>query len=96
MVDGQPNAQLVYDLVIDEDSEPKPFLSELSRQFLECCKKQAFHVVSYYETRQSPTVIVSRLPNRQWNKLICEIGVSTRNMDKEGQENLDGYKRVGY
>jgi hypothetical protein len=65
MVKGQPNAQLVHDLVVDDDTESHPFLSRLSHDFLSHCKN--LQVVSYYETRQSATVHVS------YHFQCCEI-----------------------
>ena len=63
MVAGQPNAQLVQDLVVDEDFEPSPYLRDLSRSFIECSKDQnpTYNILSYYERRLSPTVKVSPL-----------------------------------
>jgi len=59
MVDGQPNEQLIRDLVVDKNSEARPFLLELSQKFEACCKTQHFQVVSYYETLDSPTIRVN-------------------------------------
>jgi hypothetical protein len=58
MVKGQPNERLINDLVVDKDSEPSPFLSGLSRRFADCCKNQGYKVISFYERRESPTLMV--------------------------------------
>lgn len=61
IVRGQPNQVLVRDLVVDNDSEPSPFLKRISDQFSECCKGQ-YKVVSFFERRLSPTVQVRQIP----------------------------------
>ena len=61
MVKGQPNERLINDLVVDKDSEPSPFLSGLSRRFADCCKNQGYKVISFYERRESPTLMVRSL-----------------------------------
>jgi hypothetical protein len=58
IVKGQPNERLINDLAVDKDSEPSPFLSSLSRRFADCCKNQGFEVISFYERRESPTLMV--------------------------------------
>jgi hypothetical protein len=58
MVRGQPNERLVKDLVVDRDAEPSPFLASLSRRFADCCQSQDIHIVSFYERRESSTVMV--------------------------------------
>jgi hypothetical protein len=57
IVKGQPNEVLIRDLVVDNDSEPSPFLKRISDQFSECCKGQ-YQVVSFFELKRSPTVQV--------------------------------------
>ena len=61
IVEGQPNAQLVRNLVVDNDSEPSQYLKELSRKFIRCCKNEAqrYEIISYYERKLSKTLEVS-------------------------------------
>ena len=65
MVAGQSNAQFIHDLVVDKDFEPSPYLKELNRKFIECCKSQQpkYEIISYYERRESPTIEVSSISN---------------------------------
>lgn len=58
IVQGRPNQVLIRDLVVDDDSEPSPFLRRISDQFSECCKGQ-YQVISFYERQRSSTVQVS-------------------------------------
>ena len=57
IVRGRPNQVLVRDLVVDNDSEPSPFLKRISDQFSDCCKGQ-YKVISFFERKLSPTVQV--------------------------------------
>jgi len=61
MVEGQPNEQLVHDLVVMKNSEPSPFLRELGQKFISACKEQKpdFKIISYYELRERSTLEVS-------------------------------------
>jgi hypothetical protein len=61
MVHGQPNEQLIHDLVVNEDEEPKPYLERLTRDFSDLCSKISppFHIWSYFEDTKSPTILVS-------------------------------------
>ncbi len=61
IVQGRPNAALVHDLVVDRDSEPSSFLKRISDEFSKCCKGQ-YKVVSFFESRLSPTVQVRYMP----------------------------------
>lgn len=67
LVNGQPNAALIRDLLVDQDTEPSTFLKRISSQFAESCKGQ-YPVISFYELKPSPIiqvrniVYVSRLP----------------------------------
>lgn len=58
LVDGQPNEQLIKNLVTDKDSEHSSYLNELCQKFLQTCRAQDFEIVSYYERKTSPTVQV--------------------------------------
>lgn len=58
LVDGQPNEQLIKNLVTDKDSKHSPYLNELCQKFLRTCRAQDFKIVSYYERKTSPTVQV--------------------------------------
>ncbi|KAH7130945.1 hypothetical protein EDB81DRAFT_129655 [Dactylonectria macrodidyma] len=55
IVKGRPNESLISDLVVDNDSEPSPFLRRISANFSECCKGK-YKVLSFYEREKSPTV----------------------------------------
>ncbi|KAF2176608.1 hypothetical protein K469DRAFT_812982 [Zopfia rhizophila CBS 207.26] len=55
IVQGRPNQVLIRDLVVDDDSEPSPFLKRISDQFSECCKGQ-YRVISFFERKRSSTV----------------------------------------
>ncbi|KAK3941484.1 hypothetical protein QBC46DRAFT_430783 [Diplogelasinospora grovesii] len=54
IVQGQPNALLIRDLVVDNDSEPSPFLSRISKDFSDCCKGR-YKAISFFERDLSPT-----------------------------------------
>lgn len=60
IVQGRPNQVLIRDLVVDDDSEPSPFLKRISDQFSECCKGQ-YQVISFFERQRSPTVQVRHI-----------------------------------
>jgi hypothetical protein len=53
-VRGQPNAALIHDLVVNNDSEPSTFLKRHAREFSEDCK--GYRVVTFYECKYSPTL----------------------------------------
>lgn len=57
LVKGQPNRFLVDDILVDSDSEPSRFLKQLADQFSESCKGR-HKVISFYETKYSPTLQV--------------------------------------
>ncbi|ERF76578.1 hypothetical protein EPUS_05851 [Endocarpon pusillum Z07020] len=59
IVQGQPNHVLIRDLVVDDDSEPSPFLKRISDQFSKCCKGQ-YQVISFFERKRSPTIQIQR------------------------------------
>ncbi|GAW12879.1 hypothetical protein ANO14919_022500 [Xylariales sp. No.14919] len=56
IVDGLPNQNLINTLVVDNDSEPSPYLRRLTKDFAGRCKEK-YQVVSFFETKHSPTVI---------------------------------------
>ncbi|GKU07361.1 unnamed protein product, partial [Fusarium langsethiae] len=51
-VRGQPNADLIHDLVVNNDSEASAFLKRQAREFSEDCK--CYHAVTFYERKHSP------------------------------------------
>ncbi len=57
-VRGQPNADLIHDLVVNSDSEPSTFLKRQAREFSEGCK--CYRVVTFYERNHSPLLKVNR------------------------------------
>jgi len=64
MVVGNPNEQLVCDLVVDNDTEASPFLQSLNHQFIDCFKVRRINVVCYYERVKSKTVQVREFLGR--------------------------------
>ncbi|KAI9737021.1 MAG: hypothetical protein M1834_000610 [Cirrosporium novae-zelandiae] len=66
MVSGQPNEQLVSDLIVNKDSESSSFLASLSERFAKCCKEQDLKIRSFYELDYSPTVIQNA--NGSWTR----------------------------
>ncbi|KAI9859674.1 MAG: hypothetical protein M1813_006605 [Trichoglossum hirsutum] len=54
---GQLNSNLIYDLSVDDESEPSAFLRNLTQEFIHSCQKQdpPFEIVSYYEQKKSHT-----------------------------------------
>lgn len=61
VVKGQPNAGFIRDLQVQSDGEASQFLSSLTREFsyLNKHRQPPFDIISYYETRSSPTVVRS-------------------------------------
>ncbi|ORY70348.1 uncharacterized protein BCR38DRAFT_471661 [Pseudomassariella vexata] len=55
IISGQPNQALINSLVVDNESEPSPFLRRLSADFARCFKGQQ-RVISFYERKLSTTV----------------------------------------
>lgn len=70
IVSGKPNAQLIDDLQVDEESQAKPFLETLKQNFIQCCKAQEppFQIISYYEQKKTKMVKVSHnyVSNEEW------------------------------
>ncbi|GAB7336817.1 hypothetical protein MBLNU13_g11325t2 [Cladosporium sp. NU13] len=58
IVKGRPNEGFVRDLQVQSDGEASQFLSSLTREFsyLDKHRQPPFEIISYYETRSSPTV----------------------------------------
>ncbi|PMB67555.1 Ankyrin repeat domain-containing protein 50 [Beauveria bassiana] len=52
IVRGQPNDALIYDLVVNSDSEPSTSLKRQAREFSEDCK--CYRVVTFFERNHSP------------------------------------------
>ncbi|KAJ8063431.1 hypothetical protein OCU04_008650 [Sclerotinia nivalis] len=64
IVAGGLNEQMIRDLqVSDEDYEPTQFLSTLRQNFIQCCDKGKFQIISYYE--QKKTQMIRKLDNGQ-------------------------------
>lgn len=61
VVQGQANLSFVRDLLVQSDGEPSQFLSSLTAEFsrLDQERQPPFEIISYYETRSSPTVVIS-------------------------------------
>jgi hypothetical protein len=61
VVKGRPNEGFVRDLQVQSDGEASQFLSSLTREFsyLDKHRQPPFEIISYYETRSSPTVVRS-------------------------------------
>lgn len=64
VVQGKPNERLIRDLVVGkEQEEPSQFLELLNEAFerLDRQRRPPFEIMSYYETRSSPTAMVRTL-----------------------------------
>lgn len=61
IVFGQPNSQLIHDLLVNGESEATPFLEALNQNFIRCCKDQKppFKIISYYEQKKTKMVKAS-------------------------------------
>jgi hypothetical protein len=61
VVKDRPNQGFIRDLLVTSDGEASQFLSYLTNEFsdLDRRRNQPFEIVSYYETKSSPTVVVS-------------------------------------
>ena len=58
MVDGKECEQLVRDLLVDNDYNPRPLLQSLTEEFVNCVRGLSnFSIVCYYETKLSPHII---------------------------------------
>ncbi|KFY69494.1 hypothetical protein V496_00200 [Pseudogymnoascus sp. VKM F-4515 (FW-2607)] len=68
IVSGQPNSQLIHDLLVNGESEATPFLEALNQNFIRCCKDQKppFRIISYYE--QKKTKMVKKMDDGQISK----------------------------
>ncbi|KAI0096992.1 hypothetical protein GGR51DRAFT_578487 [Nemania sp. FL0031] len=51
-----PTTRLVDDLVVDSDSEVKPYLRTLGELFTNLFQGEGLDIVAFYETRKTPTV----------------------------------------
>lgn len=60
VLNKRPSERLIRDLIVDQDSEASPLLRELDEKFKRCAEAQELHVVSFYETKTSPTVEVCK------------------------------------
>ncbi|RYP62421.1 hypothetical protein DL769_007310 [Monosporascus sp. CRB-8-3] len=94
IVEGQPNQNLIRDLVVDSDSEPSTFLKRISNDFSDCCKGQ-YRVVSFYETELSPTVLMQ--PNGQLSKTGPKIlMVTERSATSTGLTAVPDEDNIGF
>ena len=61
VVKGRRNAGFVRDLLADSDGQASQFLSYLTNEFSDLDRRRSlpFEIVSYYETVNSPTIVVS-------------------------------------
>ncbi|KAL6412597.1 hypothetical protein AUP68_03801 [Ilyonectria robusta] len=61
VVAGQLNEQMIWDLQVDKESEPTPYLRELAKKFIDCSEAQepSFNITAYYEQRKTVTMKVS-------------------------------------
>jgi hypothetical protein len=67
VVKSRPNEGFVRDLQVQSDGEASQFLSSLTREFsyLDKNRQPPFEIISYYETRSSPTVVRSIVSPRE-------------------------------
>ncbi|KAI0180591.1 hypothetical protein GGR52DRAFT_250894 [Hypoxylon sp. FL1284] len=83
-----PVGQLVDDLVVDADSEPKPFLKELGENFVALFENEQLNIVTFYESYKTPTAVFK---NGKWSK-----GGETRLLVTEDSATLiDGRSKIG-
>lgn len=63
-VAGRPNENFISDLLARTDGEPSQLLAHLTEEFARLCRRQQlpWRIVSYYETKRSPTIAVSPKP----------------------------------
>jgi hypothetical protein len=95
MVEGQPNQQFIRDLLVDEDESPSQYLSELTKKFGRVCSAIGPHfpIVSYYETKRTPTLEVSlSLPFRILLCLHTFIAYQRRDSRSGWPVCYDGYR----
>lgn len=59
IVKERPNAQLIQDLLVDEDGESKPFIKALDMRFQEKFTFQDAQVLSFFERHLSATAVRS-------------------------------------
>jgi hypothetical protein len=73
VVKGRRNEGFVRDLLVRSDGEASQFLSHLTREFSDLDRRRSlpFEIVSYYETKSSPTVVVS-VPCRVLMRPLCD------------------------
>ncbi|EJP61221.1 Ankyrin repeat-containing protein [Beauveria bassiana ARSEF 2860] len=77
-VRGQPNADLIHDLVVNSDSEPSTFLKRQAREFSEGCK--CYRVVTFYERKHSPLLKKQDgklVKSGLWSLLVTEKSASS-------------------
>ncbi|KAK3614822.1 hypothetical protein LTR56_026995 [Elasticomyces elasticus] len=60
VVKGRPNKGFVRDLLLQSDGGPSQFLERLTRDFADLDRQRLppFDIISYYETKNSPTLAV--------------------------------------
>ena len=93
LVDGQANASLVNDLVLDNDMEPSTYLRRISNDFSRCCKDR-YQVVSFYELERSPTVQVRRFDAPEEATADCLDTGAKRNASRNWPGDFDGHAAV--
>lgn len=57
MVDGKESEQLVRDLLVDKDNDPRPLLQKLNDDFVDCIQDRDVEVLCYYETQLSQPIL---------------------------------------
>nr|POF14119.1 nephrocystin-3 [Quercus suber] len=88
VVDGEPNDGFVRDLLVQSDGEPSQFLNYLTIEFasLDRRRRSPFEIISYYETKTSPTIMGRFAMNGPQEYMVSKtsaerIGHLTRNID---------------
>jgi hypothetical protein len=57
MVEGKESEQLVRDILVDTDHDPRPFLQQLNAGFVESIQgRYDLDILCYYETKLSPRI----------------------------------------
>lgn len=96
LVRGQPNQSLIYDLLVDRDSEPSNFLKKLGDEFSRCCKGR-YRVVTFFERMLSPTLEVRYFTVKTTNiNANYYLTGQKWEIEKDGPLNFIGYREICY
>ncbi|KAI1767115.1 hypothetical protein GGR53DRAFT_483080 [Hypoxylon sp. FL1150] len=65
---NSPIGQLVYDLVVDDDTEVKPYLRTLGQNFRKVFENKRLDIAAFYEGKTSPTVMRDEGNSGKWTR----------------------------